>query len=380
MKNIIAVISIFSFGLFSCDRANEQLTNSKEILVSPTDSSLPLDLLFSDWELLRLTNIDAISSVYRIVSVIDGEMYLLDGTRSKIYKWDQQGSNKIIVDSKGEGPGEYHSVWAFRVFPESGDLLLLDRRSLKLLRFSKQGTFLSEYPIKKEHSSSVLGFEILSENEVVFNTDGTSGYHFMKFSLFNGNFTLFEPIDPLLNGFSFGNDKSFTTVSQNFSMIHSLGNKIKRFDAEFNPLEDVILDIGDFAITTSELEFMENDQIRMLDLILNDENRKAHSFWLEETENFYFLTLLLGSYQNGLFFKSIIDKESFKSTSFRSFRVGAIDIDLIPVGRLNGDRVVFKLNLEQLESMELEKPISDILDVDLAKESTVLIVGRLRRI
>ena len=141
-----------------------------------------------------------------------------------------------------------------------------------------------------------------------------------------------------------------------------------------------MLDIGDFAITTSELEFMENDQIRMLDLILNDENRKAHSFWLEETENFYFLTLLLGSYQNGLFFKSIIDKESFKSTSFRSFRVGAIDIDLVPVGRLSGDRVVFKLNHEQLESMELEKPMSDILNVDLAKESIVLIVGRLRRI
>ncbi len=376
----IVVILTVVVGFFSCQKAKERQENPRGIAVRPTDKALSLDALFSDWQAMGIPEIDPVSPVYRIVSDWDQGMYLLDGSRSRIYRLDQGGACRVILDSGGEGPGEYLEIWAFRVFPESGDLLVLDRKSSKLLRYSAQSGFLGEYPLKKENSRHLLGFEIIGEDEVVFHTDGTSGYHLMRLSLRDGEFGFFEPVDPLFGGFSYGNDKSFTASRQGFSMIHSLGNTIGRFGPGFGPMGDIKLDLGNQEITKSELEVLKNDQIRMLDLILDDDRRKAHSFWLEETENFYLLTVLVGSFQNGGFFKSIIDKRSWRSRSFRTFRVGDMDLDLMPVGRLSDDRLVFRLNHEQLESSGLEKSLSGVLAVDSASESTVLIIGKLREI
>jgi hypothetical protein len=212
-------------------------------------------------------------SVYRVIPFDQGFL-ILDGKKQQVGFLNSKGYFKPVISSVGEGPGEYLEIWDLKVDPQNNKIFILDRKARKLLIFSDSFGFETEIPIKKEFAFSILSFSVLSGNEILFQTSGSSGYKFMTFDISSKKFDFKVPIDKEFEGLGFGSDRSMSVLNDQISVIYPLSNKIERYDRFLSRKEDLFVDFQGFSITESELKQVENDQNRMVDLVQNDEKKK----------------------------------------------------------------------------------------------------------
>lgn len=274
----------------------------------PNLAAKEIDKNFKKISPIQLKGTDLPLAVYRALPHSNG-FYMLDGKKQSVLNTDSNGKISRVINAVGNGPGEYQEIWDMKINPENKALYLLDRKSAKMLVYSSSLEFIEEVPIKKEFVATLLSFGFINGDEVLFHTSGTSGYKFLKYGISSNKFEFKVPIDKEFEGLGFGNDKSMTILNNQISLIYPLSNKIERYDQNLQREEDLFVSIANFMINESELLEIGNDQNRMFDLIQNDEKKKSHSFLLEETENFYVLSYYLGSFRNGDFLKSIVNRQ-----------------------------------------------------------------------
>ena len=347
MKNQIQIV-LFCL-IFGC-KSYESGMGINAISISPDPIALEVGTLLNEIHPVQITGTDLPLSVYRVLPYANG-YYLIDGNKKSVWTTDYKGGSKKILESIGEGPGEYQEIWDLKINPESNVLFLLDRKLSKMLLFSESLNYIKEIPIKRELISSILSFWFLNGDEILFQTSGTSGYKFLKYEISSNKFEFKVPLDKEFQGLGFGNDKSMTLLNNQISVIYPLSNKIERYDELLNRKNDLFLDFKEFKISEDELNQIANNQNLMFDMIKNDENKKAHSFLLEETDNFYVLSYYLGSFRNGDFLKSIVDKSNGENKTWKLIEINNLEVDLLLVGKSKSDELIFTLNSEQLERM-----------------------------
>lgn len=371
MKNLIS-ISLLCL-LIGC-KSYESGLEIKAISISPDPTVAEVENYFREIRPIQLKGLDTPLSIYRVLPHTNG-YYLLDGNKKSIWTSDGNGNSSKLIESMGEGPGEYQEIWDLKLNPESNELFILDRKLSKMLVFSASANFVKEIPIKKEYVSSILSFWFIDGNAILFQTSGTSGYKFLKYGISSNKFEFEVPIDKELEALGFGNDRSMSFLNDQVSLIYPISNKIERYDKVLSRKEDLFLDFQSFKISETELKEVANDQNLMFDLIQNDENKKAHSFLLEETDSYYVLSYYLGSFRNGDFLKSIIDKSTGDSRTWKSIKIDGIEVDFLLIGKKEGNELIFTVNSEQLERMTASQvqAISKKLKIPIEQDKPLLI-------
>lgn len=79
--------------------------------------------------------------------------------------------------------------------------------------------------------------------------------------------------------------------------------------------------------------------------------KKTHSFGLVETDRDYVISYYLGSFRDGDHLKSLVDKVTGESTTWKSITIDQLEVDLLLIGKSKSDELIFTLNSEQLERM-----------------------------
>lgn len=347
------------------------------ITIIPNIESVEISEVFSEVKTLKLVGDELPFSIYRILQ-IDKGFLLLDGQKQKIFEVKSDGRTSLFLNSKGEGPNEYLEIWDLKYDFRSKKLFILDRKLSKLLVYHSSSNSFEEFPIKKDFISSILSIGVLKTDEVIFQTSGSSGFKFLKLILSRNEYTNIVEMEPEFNQLGFGNDKSMTIGENSISVIYPLSGKIEKYDFSFKRMSDIHLDFDDNSISPLEIEKVNNDQNKMFDLIQNDDEKKVHSFLLEESKKYFLLSYYLGSFRNGYFLKSLVEKSTGNVVSFNNIIVGDEFIDLRLIGSNSMDEFIFTLNSEQLEKMRPTtlNLISKKFKVDLSPAHQYLVFCR----
>ncbi|WP_297335673.1 6-bladed beta-propeller [Algoriphagus sp.] len=370
---ILNLIGFLVLLVLGC-KSYENYTIPEQIRVQPQAKTLPLDQIFRKVKTLPLEGETGLYSIYRMMPFQEGFIYT-DSKKEKIYFVDPQGNVKLFIDKKGDGPREYRSIWDLKIDSNAEKIALLDRGLGKVLIFDSKRNLVKEVPIKRSLASSILSFEFMDSDNLVFFTSGSSGAKFLVLNLLTESLDLKVPLENELDGLAFGNDRSMTFLKGKISVIYPLSRRIERYTTGFSREEDVFLDFDRYQIEEDEIQAIANDQDRMFDLIQNDEDKKAHSFSLVESPNFYFTSYFVGSFQNGEFLHTIIDKKGGENTTYKSVSIGGIDVDLVLVGRDQGDAMIYSIKPEQIEVMSSNdiSNLSQELGINVAAENPILL-------
>lgn len=368
---------IFSFllVLFIVISCQEKETSVDKVLITPTPNSAEIVDLFKIKEVIQLSGKEIPLGVYRAL-VFRSDYIFLDQNKEIVWKSNKKGSVRKLIHSVGGGPGEYQEIWDLSVNPKNGELIILDRKSSKLLFFLESGLFKKELPIKKEYVNSISSFFPLSEDEILFFTQGTSGYKFIHLKVSSGVFEFKVPIEKELQGLDFGNDKSMSVFNDRVTIIYPVSHKLERFNFSLDKIDDVFLDFDQFSILAFEVQALQNDQNQLFEMIQNDEEKKAHSFSVVEIEDYYFLDYYLGSFRQGDFMKTLINKSTGVNLSWKSLTIDGVEANLNLLGTNEKNDFVFLFNPEELEkftSMQVEL-LSKVLGVSIDQNHPLILI------
>jgi hypothetical protein len=216
-----------------------------------------------------------------------------------------------VIGSVGRGPGEYTYPTGFHVFPESGDIVVFDKDSWKVIYYSKTGEFQKEFRISfPTHSFGVIDNDRIAfyKNRRVFENDlnydlvvtNARGEVLMKEFPYNSE-SFGVGYSPLPSAFYYLNGLKF--ISPYSNTVYSVSDHVTI---------GLKLDFGDF-----------NLPIKMT----NDEFREYHYDYCVteqylENKKYQFVSV----FQNYRRFHLIIDKES------KNLKMGILvnDINYIP--------------------------------------------------
>ncbi|WP_144607266.1 6-bladed beta-propeller [Algoriphagus algorifonticola] len=357
-------------------KSNEQFIIPKQISVQPQAKIISLDQVFRKVKVLTLQGETGLFSIYRMMPYQGGFLFT-DTKKERVYISDARGKVSLFMDQKGEGPGEYRSIWDLKIHPNGEDFAILDRGLAKVLIYDSKGNSVKELSMKRRLMSSINSFDFLDSESLVFFTSGSPGVKFLVLNLSTESLELKVPIENELDGLAFGNDRSMTFVNDRISVIYPLSRKIERYTTDFSREEDVFLDFDRYQISEDEIKEIANDQNRMFELIQNDVNKKAHSFSLVESPNFYFTSYYVGSFQNGEYLHTIIKKRDGENLTYKAVAIDGVKVDLVLVGRNQGDEMIYSLNPEQIEMMNSENIsiLSNAFKIDVKPEKPILIFG-----
>lgn len=232
--------------LLGC-KSYESYTIPEQIRVQPQAKILPLDQIFRKVKTLSLVGETGLYSIYRMMPFQEGFIYT-DTKKEKVFFVDYQGNVKSFIDKKGEGPGEYRSIWDLKIDSKAEKIALLDRGLGKVLIFDSKRNLVKEVQIKRSLTSSILSVEFMDSDNLVFFTSGSSGAKFLVLNLLTESLDLKVPLENELDGLAFGNDRSMTFLNGKISVIYPLSRKIERYTTGFSREEDVFLDFDRYQI------------------------------------------------------------------------------------------------------------------------------------
>jgi hypothetical protein len=118
------------------------------------------------------------------LEIVDSLFYILDTKAKTIWCFNQKGKYINKIAKRGQGPGEYVSLFDFTVDRVNNHILVLDRSLRKILTYDFSGRFVKNERIEV-HANK---FGILNDNKILAYTrgtdmflkknDGTLGYNF----------------------------------------------------------------------------------------------------------------------------------------------------------------------------------------------------------
>jgi hypothetical protein len=353
MKFLKLILPAITFVLLTyCNSKTSEPV--KKILINEPISMVEFSEVFADFEFIHLKYPEFVAPLYR--SKVRGNNYfLLDGKKERVYIMNELGESSLFLNSKGEGPESYGKIHDFQVLEGAKELVVLDKGKNSIIKYG-DNSFLENIRMEKTTGINFGGFQLLDNTKILLNIIAGSPYRFMVFDFENSQVEWKSPLDSIFHGLDFGSDKSFTKMDNTVSLIHPFEPIIRSFNKDFNIESQWDLDFGKNNITHMDVKEWNNDPNLAFNFILDQENIKAHSFLLEETESFYIIQYFLGPFGNGRFIKTIIDKKSGRNISIENLAIEGIEISANLLGVEDGDKLIWAIDVEKLNQLsEIDK-------------------------
>jgi hypothetical protein len=364
--------------MVSCQKNDEEEPN-KTIKVSISTEKKEISEVFSEFEFIHLKYEELIPSIFR-VKEFSGDLFLLDGRKDRIFKLGKNGELDLFLHAQGEGPEEYKSIGNFEFNKGSGELIVFDNGKRTIYRFSDRNSFSSSFLIQPGFTASYGAFILGPENEIILDIIGGKNHRFLKVLTDKNEFQLFQPLDSAYLDLNYGGDRQVVRNKDGFSSIYSVESTIFQNTYDFIKTDSIDLDFGEFEIRKSDLKNLGNNPNLFFELIQNDENKKAHSFGLLETENFYHVSFYLGSLMRGDFLNTMIHKDSKNSKTFKGIKIRGVELESIIIGQISDDRFILSLNIESINNLteEQKASISEYIPTDYLDDNPILLIGKVK--
>ncbi|MCH6201496.1 6-bladed beta-propeller [Aquiflexum sp. LQ15W] len=364
--------------LVSCQKNGEEALN-KPVKVSISNEKTEISDLFSEFEFIHLKYDELIPSIFRVKEYKE-DLFLLDGRKDRIFKLGKNGDLDIFIQASGEGPEEYKSIGNFEFNKGSGELIVFDNGKRTICRFSDRNQFSGSFLIQPGFTASYGAFILGPENEIILDIIGGKNHRFLKVLMDKNEYQLFQPLDSAYLDLNYGGDRQVVRNKDGFSSIHPVESMIFQNNFGFQKTDSIDLDFGDFEILKSEIKNIKNDPNPFFDLIQNDEKKKAHSFGLLETENYYVVTYYLGSFMNGDYLNTLIHKDSKNSKTFKGIIIRGVELESIIIGQISDDRFILSLNIEYINNLteEQKASISEYIPADYLDDNPILLIGKVK--
>ncbi|MCR9015025.1 6-bladed beta-propeller [Aquiflexum gelatinilyticum] len=377
MNSKCTLILLFTL-LVSCQKNGEEAPN-KTIKVSISTEKKEISEVFSEFEFIHLKYDELIPSIFRVKEYKE-DLFLLDGRKDRIFKLGKNGALDIFLQASGEGPEEYKSIGNFEFNRNSGELMVFDNVQRTLHNFTNEGQFSNSFLIKPGFAASYGNFFHGPKNEIILDIVGGKNHRFLKVFVDKNEYELFQPLDSAYHDHNYGNDRQVAQNKDGFSSIYSVESTIFQNTYDFIKTDSIDLDFGEFEILKSDLKNLGNNPNLFFELIQNDENKKAHSFGLLETENFYHVSFYLGSLMRGDFLNTLIHKDSKNSKTFKGIKIRGVELESIIIGQISDDRFILSLNIEYINNLteEQKASISEYIPTDYLDDNPILLIGKVK--
>lgn len=366
-------------ALLSCNSKIEKSLPDEPISLESKITSIELDQLFSKWETFELNENEFVSAIVSIRKNKDDEYFFLEGSRKRIFSLSENGEHSLLYNQEGEGLGQVKEIWDFDIDQDSGDFFLLDRKQVKVLHFSPSFKLIEEIKLKREFATSILSMRLLNNNELLFYTSGTSGYKFIKLDLKSQNFESFVPVSPDLKKLGFGLDKAISNSGNQLTTINFLTGQIDFYSKQLVILDSLQLSLNSTQISKAEIQKIGGDQSLFLELVQNNDKPKAHSFGIFETDDFFIIHYYFGSFMNGKYVKTLLDKNNWKSRTFEKVLLNGVEISFDFIGVIDNS-VFWNINKEEtkLLSKEEKNKIFEKYAINLGGDQPVILKANLK--
>lgn len=150
--------------LSSTSKNNELI----EINIDDLDDNTPI-LFSSVFKNFKLTPLETRNEclIGRIskMEVIDDTLYILDSNIAKsLFLFDREGKFIQKIGKIGKGPGEYIQPAFFSVNYKEKQILILDTKQQKIIRYASNGDFINEFKLEKD----LLPIQIATQKDLIY--------------------------------------------------------------------------------------------------------------------------------------------------------------------------------------------------------------------
>lgn len=147
-KSIYLLLFLF---LVSCKKQERDVYSGNSYRIDVSVSKEPYSNISKNLKLSKLVRLDDEPLVAPItdIEIVNDKIIVLDIT-SRILCYDMKGKIQYVIDSKGNGPGEYAAVGFFSVDEKNEEIWIYDYTQLMFYRYSLQnGKFLKRNSLQK---------------------------------------------------------------------------------------------------------------------------------------------------------------------------------------------------------------------------------------
>ena len=171
-------------------QATEIIIDINEIKTIPFDSLKIKNLEYIPLE----TNANVLISTINKMLVLDNRIYVADYYVGKsLFVFDFHGKLVFKIDRLGKGPGEFINFIDFNI-TESGDIILWDVAQQKLIKYSKDGIFVTE----KRLNCHLINFAMFPNNRLYANQTFENGKFSKDLAYYDWNNGKFNQILPII--------------------------------------------------------------------------------------------------------------------------------------------------------------------------------------
>lgn len=206
------------------------------------DTPILFSSVFKGFKLVPLeTRTECLIGRISKLEIIGDTLYILDSNIAKsLFLFNREGGFIRKIGKIGKGPGEYIQPSYFSVNYKENSILVLDSKQQKIITYSTEGDFISEFKLGKDF----LPIQIAVQNDLIFIDQLNSKYMQADYLLYgvdkSGKIkTRWLPSDvyqlgfkhPVNNSFNFfTTEKDIKYVKPLFDTIFSIsGNQIKPY-------------------------------------------------------------------------------------------------------------------------------------------------------
>ena len=145
MKKLLLVFSILT--LASCSRnENLKVVTLHDLSKNAERITIPLDSIVTSTEVIELDNSEKAPIIGVISDLYESyQSYYIVSDEKNVYEYDKTGKFIRQIGTQGRGPGEYLFVKKIFVNEKDSSVNLFDFPSQKLLKYDREGNFLSSF-------------------------------------------------------------------------------------------------------------------------------------------------------------------------------------------------------------------------------------------
>ncbi|OFY45139.1 MAG: hypothetical protein A2X18_14515 [Bacteroidetes bacterium GWF2_40_14] len=190
MKKLLLVFSILI--LASCSRNENLKVITLHDLSKKADCiTIPLDSIVSSTEVIELDNSEKAPIIGVISDLYESyQSYYIVSDEKNVYEYEKTGKFVRQIGTQGRGPGEFLFVKKIFVNEKDSSVNLFDFPSQKLLKYDREGNFLSSFkPDFKDTLLYLKSFFPYRDSLLFYTSNNSSGM-----DLFLYNYSLDNPV------------------------------------------------------------------------------------------------------------------------------------------------------------------------------------------
>lgn len=166
MKNIVAIL-IMIISCLSCTNEKNQTKGQFQSEVIKVDfekeyTQTKFPNTNYSMTIQRLEDNEAYPIGYIDKLIVNNEkIYIMDCFKAKaIFIYNRDGKLLHVINSKGEGPGEFIFPQDLEIDKETGNIIVMDMSSGKFIFYSSEGEYIKEF----KYDSLATGFILDNDN------------------------------------------------------------------------------------------------------------------------------------------------------------------------------------------------------------------------